>query len=690
MPRLPTAEDLGERPVPRANVRQLPVQANDPRAEAMQYAGRRMTALGEEIQQIQMAEEDRADTLRAEDAQNALVSKSLELAEGEDGFRKKPDAAAANESLVADYWRRYEQSAKEIEDNLGNDRQREKFRRRATVLGIQYRQDLLRDTAAKGERHASAVYKNTLAVESENVASHWNDPMAVGASVERLNASINERARSQSWDDDTIALERSSALGGLHTSAVVSALDNDNYAYAKSYFDKVSPEIDEGTRHKLSSALNGKRREMDAEARQRQVLTRMELTERVNDIQAVTFSGLSYDDDLPSQAEFVAGYGPEEGAKRYASFQKVLAVGADIQEGALASPERQAQILSGLRPQPTAGFAEGQQRYNIVANAFAQSNKARESDPGQYVVSHLPEVGDAYRRLLETTGEEQQQAAQEYVRQVQAASADLGIQNRDVLPKAYADQIAGQFYDQKEGGEPAALRILAERDKWGDQWGAVWQQLAPKLPGGAFVIGMGMSPESGRRLAEVSAVKIEDLRAQLPSTLPPGDVRKEVRDELDDAVRSYAGQPGSDRLADTLLDSAERLAIRYAASGKGVTDAAAQAASEVFNERYGLVERDDAVIRVPRPYDEDEVDDALRAATGDLKRSGQPRIEESQWVTLPDDSGVALTWMGGLVDGPNGPITRTWDELLNRAATEQRTLDDTIFRPGPAYGGDAR
>ena len=677
MPRLPTAEDLGERPVPRANTRELPVQSRSPQGEAMQYAGRRVSALGEEIQQIQMAEEDRADTLRAEDAQNALVSKSLELAEGDDGFRKKPDSAAANESLVADYWRRYEQSAKEIEANLGNDRQREKFRRRATVLGIQYRQDLLRDTSAKGERHAAAVYKNTLAVESENVASHWNDPNAVGASVERLNASINERARSQNWDDDTIALERSHALGGLHTSAVVSALDNDNYAYAKSYFDKVSPEIDEGTRHKLSSALNGKRREMDAEARQQQVLARVELSEIASDVEAASRAGLRYEGDIPTRAEF-AVYG-DKADERYANFQKVLAAGKDTQDAALADPAGQAAILARYTPDPTRGFRGNQEVYEIVRGNIAQLNKEREDDPGRYVL-RLPKVADAYRQMA--AAPDDQDAAQEYVRQVQAASADLGIQNQAVLPKAYADQFVSQFYDQKSGGEPAALRILGEKEKWGDQWPAVWQQIAPDLPGSAFVIGMGMNPEAGRRLAEVSGIDqqtgkpitLATLRDQLPDDTPPGDLTKAVRSSLNDAVLSYAGQPGSDKLASNLLDSAERLAIRYRASGKGVSDAAEQAAGEVFNERYEFIERDDATIRVPRQYDADVMKGALRVVTSTL--SDQPGINESQWQTLPDDSGVALTWMGGLVEGPDGqPIAYTWDELKNRVATNAYAVE---------------
>jgi hypothetical protein len=295
----------------------------------------------------------------------------------------------------------------------------------------------------------------------------------------------------------------------------------------------------------------------------------------------------------------------------------------------------------------------------------------------------MPTVQDAYEAMAEAPDDPL--AAQDYVRRVLAASEDLGIQNPAVLPKQMAGSIVAGFYDQKAGGEPAAMRILAEKQRWGEQWPAVWQQLAPDLPGGAFVIGMGMNPEAGRRLAELNGldeqtgkpITLATLRDQLPSGDKPNDLGQAVRSELSDAVLSYAGQPGSDKLASTLLDAAERLAIRYRTSGKGINDAAEQAAKEVFNERYEFIERDDSTVRVPRQYSADAVKGALRVVTSDL--SGQPRIDESQWVTLPDDSGVALTWMGGLANGPDGqPIVYTWDQLLNRAATSER--DDDLRR----------
>jgi hypothetical protein len=259
------------------------------------------------------------------------------------------------------------------------------------------------------------------------------------------------------------------------------------------------------------------------------------------------------------------------------------------------------------------------------------------------------------------------------VRAVESIRSDLDIKATGILPKQFADQIVAQFYDQKEGGEPAALKILAERERWGTAWPQVWQQLSKDLPPAAYVIGAGMNPEAGRRLAEVSTIKPEELNKQLVTVgAKPKDITDAVGAELRDAVLSFAGQPGADKLAGTLLDSAALLATRYRVSGKSAGEAAEQAAREVFNERYDFFEAGESTIRVPRPYDGGDIKGALKAVSRDL--TGVARVDESAWVTLPNDAGIALTWMGGVVNRPDGsPVVYGWDELLNRAATINHT-----------------
>ncbi len=674
MARLPTAEDLGQRPIP--NVRRTPrAPALDGAAEGIGYAGRRLTHLGDDIIRVNRIEEDRANTLRADDAYNGLIEKTLDLTEGEDGFKKQKGAAVATKAIAPDYWQRFEQSAREIEGNLVNDSQRNKFRGRAKVLGQQYRVDLKRHIEREAEAYGQQVYDNTKGMEERNAALRWNEPGAVDSSILRLNGAIDMRALDQGWDDETLTLERAKSLSGVHGSVVVSALDNDALDYADKYFKKVSPDLDETTRHRLSMAIDGKRKQLQAEQRQQRMEARLALQETVGDVTASYLSAGRYDGPIPNRQDFKAAYEGDEGAKRYEQFEKVLSVGTDIQAAALGNPQEQNELLRKWKPEPTVGFKGNQERYELLASSVSKLNKEREDDPARFVVSRLPQANAAYQRFV--AAQDDPVAAQEYVRTVQAASEDLGIQNPAVLPKAYAETVVARFHSQPEGGEPAAMGIIAERQKWGAAWPAVWQQLAPDLPAGAFVIGMGMSVEPARRLAEVSTVKMEDLRASLPTDTTPKDLGEKVRGALDDALLSYAGQPGADKLSATLLDSAERLAIRYRAAGKSVGDAADQAAREVFNERYAFENVGDAVIRVPRPYDGGDVKAALRLATGDLKRTGQPRVDESSWTTLPDDSGVALTWMGGLVDGPDGqPIVHTWDELLNRSATLERVSDD--------------
>lgn len=667
MPRLPTAADLGARPIS-APVGVAPVAVNTASAEALQRAGGQLAGLGDELAQRQAIERDRADTLRAEEGYSELIERSLEFTEGEDGFRRKRGAEVANKPITEDYWGRYEQAARDIEGRLGNGVQRAKFQARAKAFGHQYRKDLLQHISRERETYGRQVYDNATNVEVRSAGLHWDDQFAVAASVERMNAVINGRAEDEDWDDDTLNLERANRLSGLHASVVVSALDNDGLKYAEDYFKRISPEVDDDTRHKLSRAIDGKRKEQQAEARQQQVLFRLDLQETVGDVQAAYLSGIKYEGGIPQQQDFTAGYGPEEGKKRYESFQKILAVGEDIQTAALASPQEQAALLAKNQPAPTAGFKDAQERQQILAASIARINKEREDDPARFSIQRIPAVGSAYQAMVSAAPEEATAFAEEYVNQVQAASADLGIQNPKVLPDQFAAQIVAGFYDQKEGGEPAAARILGERQRWGRAWPAVWSQISKDLPGAAFVIGAGMSVEAGRRLAEVSTVDREQLNKWLPQGTNSGHVNDEVTKALSDAGLSLAGQPGADKLYSTLVDSAERLATRYIGSGKDVKDAAEQAANEVFNERYSFFDHNDSTIRVPRPYDGSDVKSAMKVVTRDL--AGVPGVDEAQWVTLPNDAGVALTWMGGLMKRPDGSqIVYGWDDLLNRAAT---------------------
>jgi hypothetical protein len=690
MPRLPTSADLGERPIPRANTRQLPVQATDPKAEALQYAGRKVMQLGDEM----LREEERADFLRAEAGHNDVKSAFVDLAEGADGYRKKRGADAINTSLAGDYLGRFDHQVKKISQGLANSRQRKKLEELAGLTRMQLGQDLLRHIGSEGEHYAKEVYDNGLKTEAGTAAVNWSQPEAIATSLVRMQRLVGQEADRSGWSPEKKAYEEQRLKSEIHATVVGQALSFENYEYGRNYFEGVRKDMDPETAGRVARALEGKEREIRAEDRQRRALFRAELSDRVADATAAYLTTGNYD-DAPTQEEFRKAYDdPEEADKRFHKFEQVRAVGGAVQEAVLANPAEQRALLEKFTPNATSGFKDGQERYEILATSIAKINKQREDDPAFYLVRYMPSVEQAFRALTTAPAEVQTQRAEDYARQVRTAGAELGIENPALLPKAYARQMVGQFYDQKEGGEPAAARILTERAKWGSAWPDVWRQLSPDLPGAAYVIGAGMNLESGRRLAEVSTVKLDDLRASLPTQTSPKDVTDAVRGQLNEAILSFADQPGSDKLAATLLDSAERLALRYMATGRDQSDAAKQAADEVFNERYNYVtvmenralipvpfaDPGGSLIRVPLLYDGDNVESGLRLAHRDLAGK-QPRLDESTWVTLPDDSGVALTWMGGLAERPDGtPIVYGWDDLLNRAATAERATADEFRR----------
>jgi hypothetical protein len=353
--------------------------------------------------------------------------------------------------------------------------------------------------------------------------------------------------------------------------------------------------------------------------------------------------------------------------------------------GIFKTPEQATQYAEALHGQQASmygateeGFAQRSKNYAVLADRAGAILKAREDDPGAYLYQQSSSAREAYAALGEAqTAEQAKEAADRYAKAVAAESQRLGIENPAILPKAYADQITAQFYQQPEGGTAAAASLIAEREKWGRHWPKVFRQVAGELPGTAFVIGTGMRSAPAGRLAELGQLKDEEVNKLLPAGMAPKDVRDAVRDELADFALSVSGQPGDARLMGMMDDATYRLATSYVAQGKSASDAATLAAQEVVNERYRFVEFDDSMLRIPAAQDVRSVRRALRSVTTrDLPQLGYPRIGDARWRTTPGDDGVVLYYGNDVVlDKAGNPVRYTWAELQNRAATDRAAAE---------------
>lgn len=619
-------------------------------------------------------ETDRADaTKRLQQARVDAVEMRRTLAE------KAPPGASGYRTSVMEEWDKYRGKSLEAVTSPGAKKYLEEgFGRLAADLEL----DALEYETEQGFKHREATYD-----EAKELAK-----LVVQSDPTRLKTTLAEVLAPMAGDDALSVARRKQYTRELGVTAaaaeaqanpygVVEALDN---ADDKGMTGNLALDIiDAEDRIRVKSAAQAEISRREADARQARVVKRAELSDRVQDYSAAAMAGVVLPDP-PSRADFYASYEDQgEAEKAYQRFLPFVSMGGDIQAVAQADPAKQAEIVGKYDPTkgPAEGFAARQQSYEVMQRAAAGLNKAREDDAAGYAVHYDPATRSAYGAMVATlsdanaTPEQRSAIAQGFIRQVTAAKERLGIDGGTVLPKPLADSIVGQFYQQGDGGQPAAARVMLERAKWGPAWGQVWNQIKGDVPGAAYVIGEGMAPEPAGRLAILSTKKIEELRKTLPAELPPSEVGNAVRDQMTDYIASISWQPGWDALSNPMLDAGERLAIDYIGRGKGSNDAAKQAVSELPVANFTYIRAGDATVRVPTGVDDREVARGLGSITYAERRAlGSANFDEAQWATLEDNSAVALVWNGQIVERADGtPVVYSWDDLRNKAATNAET-----------------
>jgi len=217
---------------------------------------RQAEAEEKEFQRLLKEEEKRVNTTRAEEAFNKLRERQLDLTIGEkNGFANKRGGEAINTPLLKDYTQRFADAAKEVEDELANDEQRELYRRRAGVSSLQFREDLLRHIHREGDVHARQVYEGGVTVEVRNATARWQDPASVGLSLERITGLVDQEAARGGWSPEMREAERLKRTTAVHSAVIGQALATDNYIYAQDWYNRNQADIDPATAKAVQKAV---------------------------------------------------------------------------------------------------------------------------------------------------------------------------------------------------------------------------------------------------------------------------------------------------------------------------------------------------------------------------------------------------------------------------------------------------
>lgn len=247
MPKLPDYTAFGERPTPTAVGGVVSYQ---PETQADDFASKMLIGVGEKIGQagdvlnrVFREEEERVNTLAAEEAFNKLRESQIDLTIGENGFVKRQSGDAVNQPILKEYVDKFNLSAKEIESGLTNDKQVELFRRRARISGIQLKQEILNHVTKEQGVYSAQVFKGTLDVETQNAVSRYQDPNGIAVSLERINAAVKSESERNGWPPEVEESVRANAFSKVHRGVIERMLANDDDISASEYYKQNKKQI---------------------------------------------------------------------------------------------------------------------------------------------------------------------------------------------------------------------------------------------------------------------------------------------------------------------------------------------------------------------------------------------------------------------------------------------------------------
>lgn len=244
MPRLPGPEDLGRRPTPApaAGIAQYrgSVPGADATGRAMMGFGQALSAVGDEI----WREQQRLDTIKAEESFNQLRSIQTDLTIGKGGFSNLKGGDAVQPAYFPSYMDQFTRATGEIVNKLENDNQKELFKRRAAVAGVEFKGNLISHAVRQGDELAKMTAQSTIDTEIANIAANPLDDNKVAFSNVRISDTLNaENERLGIANDSPVALDRAQKVQDVAWQKRIGALLYDKPLQAEALFNAYQKQI---------------------------------------------------------------------------------------------------------------------------------------------------------------------------------------------------------------------------------------------------------------------------------------------------------------------------------------------------------------------------------------------------------------------------------------------------------------
>lgn len=166
-------------PIPRAGTSIASYRVDDSAevpARAVMAFGNALSAEGAQIIAEAKVEQEKIDTTKVEDAWNQYKNRALDLTVGEKGVLNTKGADAVNVNLLGTTSASLTEARKLIEESLGNDEQKKRFRQRADITDLQTKHQVLSHMVAQQQEYAKTVFTGSEAAARAQISAMPTDP----------------------------------------------------------------------------------------------------------------------------------------------------------------------------------------------------------------------------------------------------------------------------------------------------------------------------------------------------------------------------------------------------------------------------------------------------------------------------------------------------------------------------------
>lgn len=249
MPRVPEYNNFQTTPSAQPSVRFSPSQAPDAgevNARQTQQMGQSLQQSGGTLARLAADAVKDANETRVIDAVNKAKERMFDLQYGKDtGYLNlKGDAALRrpdNQNLADEYVGKFKEQLAPLEQELGNDQQREMFRRATANMQTQMYGDAQRHVAGEFKTYKISTYDGAVSTAQQQIALNYSDVKEGGMvdqGVKTIEAAVRMKAREMGLSQELADAEVRRAASGAHRLALGTALERNDIAFADGYLKK--------------------------------------------------------------------------------------------------------------------------------------------------------------------------------------------------------------------------------------------------------------------------------------------------------------------------------------------------------------------------------------------------------------------------------------------------------------------